>query len=86
MRTEARELVLAEADAVDTGLLTEAELMQILDAALRGTGRPCTEAELQRAADWAHTARVEATLLELVLRGDVEIRVDRPELEFRAVA
>jgi len=35
---------------------------------------------------WANGARVEAALLELVLAGDVPIRVDRPSLEFQAVA
>jgi hypothetical protein len=70
----------------DRGVLTEAELVQIMTAALKGTGRPCTTAELFRAVQWANGARVQAGLLGLVLAGGIEIRVDREPIEFRSVA
>jgi hypothetical protein len=64
-------------------LLSEREVAQICLAAVQGTPRPVTAAEVQRAVEWAHSARLDATLLALVLRSVLRVRVDRPELQFR---
>ena len=72
-------------ESTELEVLSLEEVQAVIMAAIRGTGRPCSERELRRAVRWAHTARVEASLLALVLAGDVLVRIDRRELEFRAL-
>jgi hypothetical protein len=64
----------SEQDTGDAFLSLE-EVQRVILAALGGSNRPLTDAELERVYDWAHGVRVENAMLAVVLRGDVLIEV-----------
>ena len=76
----------AVADSDDHApILTQGETEAVCLAALDGSGRLLTEAEMARVVDWAIQARIAETMLSLVLNGYVLINAIGAELVFRHV-
>lgn len=63
-------------------VLTEREMEQVILAVVKH--RPATHEELTAAVDWAAKARLEATMLQLVLEGRMYLRMDGDEVTFIA--
>jgi hypothetical protein len=68
-------------------VITSDEIETLLLATIQGQGE-ATEEELRRVHKWAHTARIDGALLELVLAGKllVSARDSETNLSFKKVA
>jgi hypothetical protein len=56
--------------------LSERETFLVVQAFARGIGRPFTTEEATAVVEWAEAARVGEMCLDLVLRGEVLLRLD----------
>lgn len=63
-------------------VLTEREMEKVILAVVNH--RPATQEELSAAVDWAARARLDATMLQLVLEGRLYLRMDGDEVTFVA--
>lgn len=61
---------------------TQEEIIQLVGQIVRGQGRSVSEDEAVEVIRWAERCRIEATLLELILRGEVCLKSENGELRF----
>jgi hypothetical protein len=61
---------------------TLAELNKISEQLAKGQGRPVTEDEAIAVMRWANMSRMGFAMLELVLKGQIIVKVENGELSF----
>ena len=62
--------------------ITNEEFIQVVAQLVKGEGRPVSEDEATLAIKWADHCRIEATLLEIVLKGEVFLKIVNGEIAF----
>lgn len=68
--------------ATEDRIITDDEIRQLARQLCKGTGKPVPEADVKRVVDWATDTRIESSLLELLLRGKICVRIKDGELFF----
>jgi hypothetical protein len=62
------------------GTLTQDEVQEVIRATLRSHGDDgATEDQITAACQWAHRARVDAEILGMILRGELNVHIPEEE-------